>query len=406
MSWIERIKNSLTIKTGDGVVYTPSWLNATKQLEWHVSEFNFPGIDGTLVKKNKKLGSKYNLEIFFQGEFHLDVSGNFEKSLNDPRPIIISHPFYGSLTVQAPSFTVDNTGLNVSKWTGTIIETIVDDNPITTVNAMDSISIKKSILDETFTMAQIATPSVADATSIKEKNKESFKLTVPILKMPKEIEKYFNIFNQANSAVNNATASPLLAIRTTIAMISAPALFTINVTNRINLLKSQFDLLGATLVGITSPASKQIYQNLAGSALSSMCLASANPLSGDFSNSKKVLELITPIIDSYNQYLLNLDMLQTINGGAPDSFIPDADSLNQLSELLNLSISNLFSIALTSKMERSIITESDTNIIILTHRFYGLDQQDNNMNELIEENEIGLSELLQIKKGRKIVYYI
>ncbi len=111
MSWIEKIKNGIIITCGDGVSYQPNWLNATKLLEWNVAMYEFPELDGTLVKKSKKLGTKYNLELFFQGENHLDDSSAFEKSANDPKPWKIIHPFYGTLNVQAPSFTVDNTGL-------------------------------------------------------------------------------------------------------------------------------------------------------------------------------------------------------------------------------------------------------------------------------------------------------
>ena len=406
MSWIERIKNKISITTGDGKVYEPEWMNATKQLEWHVAEFTFPEIDGTLVNKKKKLGTKYNLEIFFQGEFHLDKSSEFEQSLNNSKPLIIAHPFYGSLTVQAPAFTVDNTGLNVSKWSGTVIETIVESSPKTTSDPVDLIAKKNTLLAESFAQALLSTPSTTDVTTVQQKNTKNFKLTVPIIKIPKEAESYFNLFSKASAAVNTLTASPLLAMRETIAMINAPAQFTLSVITRLNLLNDTFDNLRQNITGLLNPASKEIYQNLAGSAISAMCLASSLPLDNDYSNSRKALTSIDTILDAYNQYVVDLDSLQTLTGGNTDSFIPNADGLQALNTLLNISISNLFQIALTSKKERSIITETDTNVILLTHRFYGLDNADKNIDEIISNNNIGLNEILQIKKGRKILYYI
>ncbi len=407
MSWIERIKNKISITCGDGKVYEPEWINATKQLEWHVAEFNYPNLDGTFVSKRKRLGTKYNLELYFQGEFHLNKSADFEKSLNSSgRPLIISHPFYGLLTVQAPAFTVDNTGLNTSKWTGTVIETIVDTGPKVNTDPVDSIAIQKILLDESFAAALLLPPNTSDINTVTYNNARAYKLTVPIITIPKEVNTYNNLFNIANAAVNTATASPLLAMRTTIAMLTAPAKFTISVANRINLLNLQFLNLRSTVSGLINPASKQIYQNLAGSIISSMCLASSLPLPGDFNNSNKSLIIIDTIVQAYNNYMVDLDLLQTSNGGTPSSFIPNAESIIQLTQILNLAVSNLFSISLSSKNERSIIAEGDTNIIILTHRFYGLDNNDNNMNELIVNNNIGLFELMQIKKGRKILYYI
>lgn len=406
MSWIEKIKNDILITCGDGVSYQPSWLNATKQLEWNVAMFEFPELDGTLVKKSKKLGTKYNLELYFQGDDHLDKSFAFEASANDPRPWTIIHPFYGILIVQAPSFTVDNTGLNISKWNGTVIETIVEDGLRTTVNPVDEISIQKNILDETFSNALLLPPRVSDVNDMLETNKRNYNFTVPIIKLPAEVESYFNLFNKANGAVNTATASPLLAMRTMIAMISAPALFVIGVTQRLDLLNRQFESLRQNISGLVNPSSKQIYQNLGGSIISTMCLATSLPLEGDFSNNYRSTQTINNILKTYNQYLIDLDLLQTLNGGNINSFIPNANGLIGLSQLVNLTISNIFTISFLSKIERFIITEYDTNIIVLAHRFYGLDADDFNINELIVNNQLGLNSLLQIKKGTKIIYYI
>lgn len=406
MSWIDKIKDDIIITCGDGVSYQPSWLNASKQLEWNVAMFEFPELEGTLVKKSKKLGTKYHLELYFQGADHLELSKAFEASANDPRPWRIAHPFYGTLNVQAPAFTVDNTGLNVSKWTGTVIETILEVNPRTAVDPIDAIAIQKNILDESFAQALLVPPTTIDVATMKQTNRKNYNLTVPVITIPEEAENYFNLFNKANSAVNTATASPLLAMRTVVSMINAPALFAISATNRIGLLNRQFVELRKTVSGLANPSSKQIYQNLGGTIISSMVLASTLPLPDEFVNSSKSLQLIDQISAAFDDFMTDLDSLQTANGGSPGSFIPDATSIIQLNQLINLGISNLFTIALSSKNERSVICEADTNIIILTHRFYGLDANDNNINELIANNNLGLNGLLQIKKATKIVYYI
>lgn len=406
MSWLDRVKNKIVIFTDDGKTYRPEWINATKTLEWHTTEFNYPNLDGTFVSKKKKLGTRYGLEIYFQGENHLDTSEAFEKSINNSAPLVIEHPFYGVLTVQAPKFEVDNSGYNVSKWTGVVIETLVETNPKINVDPVDSIAVQKIFVDERMAAALLLPPNTTDINTMSYNNARNYKVVTPYITVPIEAEQYFNLFNAASSAINVATAGPLLAMRTSIAMLSAPAMFTISVTNRMNLLKSQFANLRQTIVGVTSPTSKQIYQNLAGTIISSMCLASSVPLANDYSDSYKSLLIVDDVLDTFNQYMEDLDLLQTANGGTPSSFIPNADAIIALSQLLNLALSNLFLISLSSRVERSITTENDTNVVILTHRFYGLDNADNNMNEFIANNSIGLNELLQIKKGRKIVYYI
>jgi hypothetical protein len=80
--------------------------------------------------------------------------------------------------------------------------------------------------------------------------------------------------------------------------------------------------------------------------------------------------------------------------------------MNDLTNLINFTLSNLFNIALGAKQERFVFLETDSNVILLAHRFYGLVPDDSTIDELIEQNEIGLTEILNIKAGRKIIYFI
>jgi hypothetical protein len=98
--------------------------------------------------------------------------------------------------------------------------------------------------------------------------------------------------------------------------------------------------------------------------------------------------------------------LQSDNASSPESYIPDANSLIGLNNIINFTISNLYDVALDSKQERSIILEEDSNIFLLTHRFYGLQEDDSSIDQFMDQNEIGLNEMLGIRKGRRIIYYV
>ncbi len=404
-SWLDKIKNELIITTGDGTQYRPSWLNATRQIEYHVAEFNFPNLPGTLVKRSEAMGRKYNVELYFQGKTHLDTSFAFEKSSANKKPWTLQHPFYGTIIAQPISLLFDNTQYNVTKITGTIIETITEDNPKTSADAIDTIKLQKEVINTTLEDALTATPTPGDINTMTANNNKNFKLNVPIITLPEEFETYNNLFNTASSAINNATASPLLAMRAVIAMINQPALFSISVKARIALLNTTFNNLRFGIENILDVSSKQIFQNSSAATLSAMCLAASNPQEGDYANGKSVLEIVEAVLAAYAQYLDDLDFLQTANGSSINSFIPDAESLIQLNNLITTTTSALFDIALNAKSERLIILEDDSNVIVLTHRFYGIENEAN-LDEFIANNNFGLDELIQIRKGTTIVYYI
>jgi hypothetical protein len=406
MSWIDKIQDPLIITTGDGKEYTMNWLNPNKKKDYNIAEFDFPNLPGTLVNRGMPMGRKFDLELYIQGENHLDTAAAFERSADDRRPWVVAHPLYGNLTVQPTAINIDNSAYNVSKITTTVIETITEDSPKTTVPPEDQIILIKDEISEDLELVVTATPSAADVDTMTATTQENFSNGVKIIQLSDEFENYNNAYNEALSAVNNAIASPVLAMRALNTMLTEPAKFTLSVKIRVDLLITTFNTLRGTIENIISLSGKQFFQNQATSVISSMCLSVATPLENDFKNSVSALELIDKLLENYDLLIEDLDDLQTDNGGNTTSFIPDATIMSQLGLIMNYTISNLYNIALNSRKERSIIAEYDTNIILLTHRLYALDPSDANMSELIENNGWGLNHILQIKKGTRVVYYI
>ncbi len=406
MSWIEQINSNFIITTGDGKEFRPEWMNATRGTEFNIAQFEFPEIEGTLVKRSKPKGRRFNLEIFFQGDDNLDIAKDFEISARDSRAWTILHPLYGTLIVQPLSLTLDDTKHNVTKLTIPVIETIVEDSPQGTTDPVDKITVDKEALDVVFeeSFATDVIPSTTDKNTLSDNLSILFETGKGLA--GDASEEYFNLFNAAEAAILDATTEPLAAIRAMNAVISAPGLFVESVKNRIGLFVDQVNRLGASINTITEPSKKKIYESNAGVVISTMALAVANPVEDDFANRPDVISRIDEILTSYNGYIDNLDILQTDNGGTPESYIPDAESLTALNDLINFAISNLFDIALNTRQERSIIVEKDSNVILLTHRIYGLDAEDTLIDQLINNNNIGINELINIKKGRRILYYI
>ncbi len=169
------------------------------------------------------------------------------------------------------------------------------------------------------------------------------------------------------------------------------------------MLVDQFDILITSIVTIVTAADKIIFENNILNTIASITQAAV--VNVDYDNRKDVIDTIDRIVTKYDEMIEVLDELQTDTGTSPDSYIPDAGSLQAMDSLINATISQLFNIALNQKQERVIYLEDDTNLVTLTHKYYGLDADDENMSKMIKDNNIGLSEILQLKKNRKIVYY-
>lgn len=405
MSWVEKVNTRLIIQTGDGKKWSPEWLNAQKTVDYNIAEFNFPNVHGTLVDRREAKGAKYSLELYFQGENHLELSDSFELSARDKRYWTITHPMYGQLFVQPTTLNFDNSKYNVSKITGTIIETITDNYPAPTSNVTDVIEENFNDLVDT-----IAEKFIEDITLLGTSLEESYTTYGPFIEALLDGLAFLEKVNAARAAITNAVTKANQAMRAIQAVISAPALFLQDMKSKLSMLKENFDNLLATISGtiefISNPQ-KNIFEALAGCLVGSTAYALSKPQNdSDYSNRTQITESIEFLLDMHSSYIESLDTLQSGNGTNPDDYIPDYATIMRLNEIVYFTLSNLYSLGLDAKQERTHVMEEDTDFINLAHRFYGLKPDDSTIDEMMRNNDLGLAGMLCIKKDTTIKYYV
>lgn len=409
MSWEQNIESVYKITTGEGSIFEVLWKSASKSYEFNISQFEFIGVQGTLVNRREVKGRTFPIEFYLQGANHLNTARRFEKASFDKRPWKIDHPLYGALTVQPLSLNFDNNeSVNYTKINGAVMETIANKriqtqrDPIDTIEELHTKTLNDSAL--AFSVEAVPVPS-----DMSLNNQTIYNLAEPKISLQSEFESYFNAFNDAETAINTATAEPLAAVRTMQSVIEAPARFVIDVDTRVDMMVGQCETLMTSMVGIItngvpSLAQKALFENNVLSILSSLALAASLPLPNNYKKSSSIINVIQKVIDTYNQYIDILGQLQSGSGANPGDYNPSAEAQTVLNEIINYTISNLFDIAMNAKQERSFTLDEDNNAIILAHRFYGISEE--NALQFIDENNIGLSEILGLKKGRVIKYFI
>ena len=106
------------------------------------------------------------------------------------------------------------------------------------------------------------------------------------------------------------------------------------------------------------------------------------------------------------KYLEILDSAQVDIIDVENTYHADPVSQLELYELITETTGNLFALAFDAKQERTVIVDVDTNLVLLTHKFLGLDANDENMESFRELNNIKNDELFKVKKGRTIKYFV
>jgi hypothetical protein len=406
MSWVEKINNGILITTGDGQEYRPNYILASREKDYHVSEFDFINIAGTLVKRQMPRGRRYSFEFIFESEDHLDTAELFEKSADDIRPWTVLHPFYGSLKVQPINLKHDPTAISSSKFTGEFVETISEDYPKVGIDPADTakgmVSKAKEANIEMFTSD--IEPSTAVASQMKNDTSKAYTVGASTVSAGYMANDYFQAFNDANSAINNLASDASLACTLATDLLFFPSMFETTVKFRLQTLVNQYLVLINAVDTLINKNQKKVFEINAGTVISAMVNTVLNPIEGDYTNSDSVISAIEIILDNYNSYIGYLNDLQTINGGSEDSYIPDFEGVSNLSLAVNYTVSNLLEIASGAKKQRTYILPYDSNPILLAHRFYGLNAETDNITRLIDENN--LTDVLQVKANTKIVYYV
>lgn len=408
MSWITRITQQIIIRTGDGIEYRPQWLNASYDQRYNLNVFNYIDVPGSQVNREEPQSRRFSLEIHFIGEDNIDISEQFRISAGDRRPWTIIHPFYDEITVHPVRLRFDNRTYNLTTITGQIVETIPDRFPRETADRELVLQLQKDEVDELSALTfqdQTEAINASEVNDISDSIDQIETNTNTLLDEANQVEFRNRVLN-AQRDLNNVTTEPLQFLRTLQSTINFPSTVQATVRARVDNLVETFARVVESLENVTGLSrNSKVYAESSGATIVS-ALINASTTNRDLQTRGEVEDIIDIILTTYERYLEILDGFETPTQTQLNSYARDPVSQNQLSQFMYFALSALIDISLDSQQEISLVNEADSNVIILTHRVYGLDENDENLDRFIETNNISLDELLLVPKDREIVYYV
>jgi len=399
MSWKEKLNITFSITTGDGATYTPLLAQSnTMSIDMLASSFEFSGIDGSLVKRKSTSGRSFPLVFFFTGDDHLDISDNFIESSKNKQPWTVVHPKYGDLYVQPLTIKRDDSSLNSSGFSVEVRETIKQSYPHASTSKKDSITTLSA--STTSTAAGLFTAAVKSATT-DDKAAFSDAITLVYEQYSQNIEtsddstSLRNLYQKAISAVD------VLGINTIQEFIQFPVDSASGISSKLSQLTTAYN----QLTDLSTFSLKEYFQAIGASIISGMCLASIEPGDSDYSKRKDIVSTIDSIISVYNSYIESLDNAQDDNLSLAEAFSVDPEIISVTDRLVKETVANLNDVIFGAAVENTYTVQYPTNLIILSHMLLGKASPDN-ITELMAANDFTRDELIQIKKGREITYYV
>lgn len=405
MSWEEKNENvKFSIIMGDGKVFYPKIILGRRMREFNTMAFDFINVSDTLVERKKPKGFKYPLTLVFDGANNVEDSIAFDTSAKDSRTWTVVHPYWSTLRGHPVSIEYDNENLNITFISIDFWETIDVNYPNSNYSVKDNTFDRKNqILDDCAT--SYATTGLKSSADIIKNKDSNILVASSFTDLQTDITNadYQNAFSEAQKANDNLLIDPYTAIVKSQSLLDLPSGYNTPVSNRLKSYLKAYDKLKTSLVTVVD---KLFFQSQAATCIASYCNASVNPIEGDYkliTELDKVSNDLTAIFEDYQKTLddASVSIYDTTNYWQPDPSVQ-----NNLNELVNYTNSNLYELGVNSQQERVVYLDKDTNVILLAHRYLGLDANDENLELFIEINDIKFRELFRLKKGRKIKYYV
>ncbi len=403
MDWKDRIDNiRFSIETGDGKIFYPLYKGGEKEKEFNTSSFEFINVYGTLVDRKKPQSGKFPLVFWFQGADNIDQADEFEISADDPRPWTVTHPFYGTIKGQPISIKRDDTNLNITEITVPFWESINADYPLYNFSVKDNTRDRHKIVLAACGIAYTTNNPVAaaDIPKLQSSIKDMGGSMKPI-QNGNTYSDFQNFLNSGLKAIDKLTQDPLNAIQTIQNFVDLPATYEQALEGRIGSYENIYHRLKDSIHTLSD---KKYFEAMGATVIAATILAMTLPVAGDYVLVSDVFGMALRMTKMYEDYLTTLDEIKISVYDTNNSYSPDASVQTELNSLYNFSQANLYQISFSTKTERIVFVEKDSNIILLVHRYLGLDDEGENLEIFKKTNNIMLNELFEIKKSREIRY--
>lgn len=402
MSWKDRLNDTtFSITTADGKNYEPLWKNGEKSKQYNISKYDFINVEGSFVDRKKGQSNSHPLLFWFQGDDHIDQCDAFENSASVSGLWTIEHPIYGTLKGQPVNLSRNDNNYGITEVSVSFWESIENDLPNSDISAKDEV---RSMVES---VNQLAAASFAEGSKPKtsdiSKVRDNALITASKFEADSEnYTDYQNTVNKASKASDKIVTNTLESFYSLQDVLYAPANFTGSVNRKID---SYINAYGQIKEGLNTLFDKYYFESQSATIISGISQSAINPETGDYVSRNDIDIVNSLLLNLYNDYLSTLDSLQVDNYDINNAFSPDSDVQLELSTLVSFVSQQLFLLSFNARQERSYQLLEDSNLIILTHRFVGLDANDENIEEFRQLNGIRNNELYKVKKDRIIKYY-
>jgi hypothetical protein len=420
MTWLDRIAEAAYTSPG-GTRMRFGYVDVSSEIDKRTAAFEFPGVDGAYIQDNGAGERRYPLACIFAGaDCDLDASA-FEELLLERGTGLLEHPLYGRVDV-VPFGTITRRDDLVSGANQTIVE-VVFWSTLGAVYPSSGLSPKLEVGEA----VRLAGPALAadfgrSMNLATEARRANARLTV--LGALRNIQSALQVAASATESVNREfrdlqaqvnfgidvlIGQPLLLARQVLNLITAPSRALAGIVSRLD---GYRDLL-ARMVG-----SAPISSSTAPPALERIALRLSNDFhTADLAAGGAVLGSISSVVNNtFTAKPQAIEAAEAILSQAAGRTawretrfgeleqIDTGEGYQALQEATALAVGYLVEISFSLVPERALVLDRPRALIELCAELYG-SVADERLDFLISTNHLTGSDILELPRGRRVVYY-
>lgn len=414
MSWVDRIAEA-AYTSPSGARITFDYEDLSRTIEKKTAAFDFPDADGTYVQDNGCRGWQYPLRAIFWGDNYDLAATAFEDMLRERGAGKLEHPIYGvvdvvpmgAITRRDDLKTAANQAiveLTFFETIGLIYPTSQDDPASAVAAAVEAYNAAMAEqLDKSLSLKTIG-EKIGFKSQYLDSLKKAKTFIGDVAKTQQDVRQQFDgIVSSIELGIDTLVAAPLNLAFQTALLIQAPAQAAALISAR---LTAYGDLAAAIMTtgGVAVPTSHdRKSQNAFYSrdlyASSAVTGAVASVLNNQFDTKTDALAAANTVLDLFNTVSLWRE-----NNYASIGDVDTGEAYQQLQKAVALTAGYLVALSFSLKQERRIVLDRARTCIDLVGELYG--SIDDVLDFFINSNGLTGSEILELPRGRSIVYYV
>ncbi len=411
MPWQDRVRRAAcTSPAGFNFVF--DYEDVSKSFEKKTTAFEFPDADGTFIQDLGRSGRKYPLRMIFWGPDYDEEADAFEEALFEKGTWKLEHPIYGTVNVvpfgEITRTDALKTAANQAVFQIVFWETIDVIYPSSQADPASSVG---AAVDEYNSAAAIEFDEVTDLDSAVEQStfKNQYQALLDVTKTglqaiadtQQDVATRFNaITDSINNSLDFLVGQPLTLAAQTLGMIQTPALSLTSIQDRLTKYSdlAQLIISGETATPGNDSRNSNEFHNRDLYASTYVTGSIISVINNQFTTKTEALEAAESVLSQFEAVAIwrddNFQSLDELDQGA---------AYQQLQEAVALTAGFLVEISFSLLQERRITLTSPRTIIDLVAELYG--SVDDQLDFFINTNDLTGSEIIELPRGREIVFY-